>query len=229
MKPIQDPRITLVSLFAVTVTSFLIASTIQLHLLTGLCLLYLISLARFPSALRNAVIYICLWLMVYLLPTSVGSVTVVFFMYIKVLPMFAIGMVLISTPPNVLMWTGARMHLPQKALLAIGILLRFFTVIRLEIQAIYQGIRARGMFPHWYSVLLHPAQSYECLVLPLILRALKLSTELTCAAEFRGVESQAMRTCIYQTVSSGRVILRMVCLMAGCAVIYIWGDFAWLN
>lgn len=225
MKQIQDPRITLVSLLTATVTSFIISTTIQLHLLTGLCMLYLISLANFSAALRNAVIYICLWLMVYLLPASVGSVTVVFFMFIKVLPMFAISTVLISTPPNVLMWIGAKMHLPQKALLAMGVLLRFFTVIRLEMQAIFQGIRARGMFPHWYSVILHPAQSYECLVLPLILRGLKLSTELTCAAEFRGVESQVMRTCIYQTVSSWKVILRTVCFMAGCIIIFIWGDF----
>ncbi len=225
MKQIQDPRITLVSLLAVTVTSFIISSTIQLHLLTGLCVLYLISLAKFSAALQNAVIYLCLWLMVYLLPSSVGSVTVVFFMFIKVLPMFAISAVLLSTPPNVLMWIGAKMHLPQKALLAMGVLLRFFTVIRLEMQAIFQGIRARGMFPHWYSVILHPAQSYECLVLPLILRGLKLSAELTCAAEFRGVEGQARRSCIHQIAYSWKTVLRTACFLTGCMIIYVWGNF----
>ena len=224
MKQIEDPRITMVSLLAVNVTAFTISSITQLHLLAGLCILYLITLTNYSAALRNAVIYVCLWLMVHLLPAGAGSVTVVFFMFIKVLPMFAISLVLISTPPNVLMWIGARMNLPKKALLAMGVLLRFFTVIKLEMLAIFQGIRARGMFPHWYSVILHPAQSYECLVLPLILRGLKLSAELTCAAEFRGVESKAMRTCIYQVVCSWKGILRTVCFIAGCMMIYFWGD-----
>ncbi len=225
MMRIQDPRITLISLLAVTVTAFIISSPVQLHLLTGLCVLYLISLSKFKSALRSAVIYVCLWLLVSILPTSVGSVTVLLFMYIRILPMLAISAALISTPPSLLMWTGARMHLSQRALLAMGVLLRFFTVIKLEMQAIFQGIRARGMFPHWYSVILHPAQSYECLVLPLILRGLKLSSDLTCAAEFRGVESRAMRTCIYPTVCSLKSILGTICFIGGCIMIYYGGYF----
>jgi energy-coupling factor transport system permease protein len=229
MKRIQDPGITLIGLLSITIVSFSLTNTIQLHLLMGLSLLYLLSLLYPAAALRSAAFYIVFWLLVYWLPSSFGSFTVILFMTVKILPMLTIAAALLTVPPNVLMWRGALLGLPQKAVLTLGVLLRFFAMIRLEMQAVFQGIRARGMLPHWYSVLLHPAQSYECLVLPLIIRGLRLSTELTCAAEFRGVESGIKRTCIYTAERKRIGVARTICLAAGCVVIFMLGEIKWLN
>lgn len=227
MKRIQDPGITLVGLFIITIASFLITNTMQLHLLMGCGILYLLSLFNIAAALRSMAFYILFWALVYWLPSSVGSFTVILFMTVKVLPMLTIAAALLTAPPNVLMWRGTLLGLPQKAVLALGVLLRFFMVIRLEMQAIYQGIRARGILPHWYSVLLHPAQGYECLVLPLIIRGLRLSAELTCAAEFRGVESGIRRTCIYTTEGEWIGVVRTICFASACSVISILGEITW--
>lgn len=95
-----------------------------------------------------------------------------------------------STPSSI-MCAFERVYIPKPVLIMICILIRFFPIVLLEMKAIRNGIRARGIFPRWYSALLHPAMSYECFFMPLIVRCLKLSAEL------REIECGYARTSIH--------------------------------
>lgn len=221
MSRVQDPRIHLTTLLAAGIFAIAIRSDWQLHLLMLLSLLYLFAHGGRRQVLRCAIGYTAASCLLTILPSGLGTALMIVYLTLRMLPVLMIGTLLIASPPGAVLWCGARMRLPQKVLIMICILFRFSSVIRVEMAAIRQGIRARGILPHWYSVLLHPAMAYECFVLPLIIRGLKLSTELTCAAQFRGVESRCPRSCIYP-VGVRPTSLIVVGLYTLCACMILW-------
>lgn len=197
MRRVQDPRIHLATLLAAGVFAIMIRSDWQLHLLMLLSLLYLFAHGSRRQSLRCAIGYAAASSLLTILPSGLGTALMIVYLTLRMLPVLMIGTLLIASPPGAVLWSGARMRLPRQVLIMICILFRFSSVIRIEMASIRQGIRARGILPRWYSILLHPAMAYECFVLPLIIRGLKLSAELTCAAQFRGVESRRPRSCIH--------------------------------
>jgi len=223
MKHFQDPRLTLGGLFLTAISILFINTSIQIHLLMGISVLYLLSLNKFREAIVYTSIYILLWGLIYVFPSRFGDVGVVIMVTSKMMPMVAIGTVFISTPADAIMLAGHKIRLPQAIIIAICILLRFSSVIRQEMHRIAQGIRARGLLPHWYSVILHPARSYDCFVLPLIIRGLRLSTELTCAAQFRGIENSTSRTCIYSIAVTAKDLIRTVLHGIACVAVLWFG------
>lgn len=223
MKHFQDPRLTLGVLSLTAISVLFINTSIQIHLLMGLCALYLFSLNKFRVVVVYTLIYILLWGLIYIFPSRFGDVGVVIMVAVRMMPMMAIGTVFVSTPADAIMLAGHKIRLPQAIIIAICILLRFSSVIRQEMHRIDQGIRARGLLPHWYSVILHPARSYECFVLPLIIRGLRLSTELTCAAQLRGIENSLDRTCIYSIAVTAKDVIRTVFHGIACAAVLWFG------
>lgn len=203
MKTVADPRLHLSVLVLAAACVFCVQSEIQLHLLF-LCSISYVALYRHPlRAVKLSAAFVTGAALLRILPSSVGVVTIMVFLMLRMMPMLAIGSLLWSTPPGVIMVAGAKLRMPRMVLVMICVFMRLIPVIREEMAVIQQGIRARGLLPHWYSILLHPKRSYECFVLPLIIRGLRLSGEITCAAEFRGMESTTPRSTIY-TIAKGR-------------------------
>ncbi|MNV73173.1 Energy-coupling factor transporter transmembrane protein EcfT [compost metagenome] len=108
-----------------------------------------------------------------------------------------IGAVLVQTSPSRIMYAFERAKLPRPITVMLCILIRFFPVLLMEIFAIRDGIRARGIFPRWHSALRRPVVIYECYFVPLMVRCLKLSSELASSAELRGIESRNNRSTIH--------------------------------
>jgi len=196
MKPF-DPRSWLIILILAFAVSILSVGWIPLSLLACVSVMILFLFKKKQTAGKFFVIYAICSLAFFGLPfVQTSAFGVMLYSAIKMLPVLMIGMLFIGTSPSAMLYVGQRMHVPKSILLMICILLRFFPIVFGEIHAIWEGIRARNIFPHWYDAIIHPAIAYECFVLPLIVRALKLSSELSCAAEVRGVEADAQRTTI---------------------------------
>ncbi|MBN3527021.1 CbiQ family ECF transporter T component [Paenibacillus apiarius] len=193
-----DSRTHLIILMFASIASILLTQPIQTDLLASLCLLYMF-LNRLPiKALQYGLIYIVLRLVYYTLAVhDLGTFIIIVYSFVRMTPMAMIGTTLIANSPSTLMCAYAKMHVPKSILVMLCILLRFFPVLGLEIKAIRDGIRARGIFPRWYSALIHPAMAYECYFMPLIVRCLKLSAELASSAELRGLECGCARTSIH--------------------------------
>jgi len=55
----------------------------------------------------------------------------------------------------------------------------------------------RSIFPRPLDALVHPALAYECAYVPLVMRCLRLSSELAASAQLRGVEIRERRTSVH--------------------------------
>ncbi|MCP1103308.1 energy-coupling factor transporter transmembrane protein EcfT [Aequitasia blattaphilus] len=158
------------------------------HLLMTETILIFLYYKEYRKALKYLLLYLILLGLLYILPEKAGTGKYMFLLFLRMYPMFSIASLFASTPVNLIMMEGEKYHLPKKILWMICILFRFLSLIRLEIKDIILGMRSRGIFPF----------TYEGIVLPLIVRSLRLSEELTCAARFRGMEAEGKRICIYE-------------------------------
>lgn len=226
MSRVQDPRIHLITLLATSIFILAIRNDWQLHLLMLMSLTYFLFNGKWRSGLGYAIGYVVAFYLISILPSGIvtGSIRMIIYLFLRMLPVLMVGKLLVSLPPDTFLWSGSRMRLPQHVLIMLCVLLRYLSVLRIEMESIRQGIRARGIFPRWYSVLLHPARAYECFILPLIIRGLKLSMEITCAAQFRGVESRRPRSCIYSVGLRPTGILTVgLYTLCGCLILWLGG------
>ena len=201
MKTIADPRLHLSVLVLVATCTFGVQTTLQLYALFFCCLVYVVAHGQHLEATKLGAAFIVAVALLRLLPSRMGVIPLLLLLMLRMMPTLAIGSLLWTSPPGVIMVAGSRLRAPRILLVMLCVFMRFIPVIRQEMNSISHGIRARGLLPHWYSVVLYPARSYECFVLPLIIRGLRLSSEITCAAEFRGMESTLPRSTIYTIAS----------------------------
>lgn len=191
------PKTHLFVLILASILSTLVSNQLQAHLMVLASALYMLGNKLSKKSLSFVLLYIALMAILSILPTGAGTATIILYTFARMIPMIMIGMVLIHSTPSSIMSAFERVYVPKPVLIMICILIRFFPVVLLEMKAIRDGIRARGIFPQWYSALLHPIMSYECFFMPLIVRCLKLSAELSSSAELRGIECSCARTSIH--------------------------------
>lgn len=216
----------MMTLLAASIFTLAIRNNWQLHLLMLMSLTYLLFYGKWRISLSYALGYVAAFYLMTILSSGIvtGSIRIILHLSLHMLPVLMVGTLLISSPPSTFLWSGARMRLPQHVLIMLCVLLRYSYVLRIEMATIRQGIRARGVLPRWYSAFLHPARAYECFILPLIIRGLKLSTEITCAAQFRGVESRRLRSCIYPVRLRPTGILTVgLYALCGCMILWLGG------
>lgn len=220
-----DPRTHLLMLILASVLIMLASAALHLHLLVALSALYLLYNLMFRQAVSFSLIYIALTAVLSVMPGLSPALGIMVFTFIRMMPLVMISAALISSPPSRIMCALDRAAFPKPVLVMVCILIRFFSVLMMEFKAIHGGIRARGIFPRWHSPLRNPAFVYECYFVPLIVRCLKLSSELASSAELRGIECGSGRTSIHPVglrVADG--IAAGLYTLLGTAV--YWGDFS---
>ena len=110
--------------------------------------------------------------------------------------------------------------------MGICMVFRFASVLSFEIRSIVRGIRMRGIFPRALDAIRHPALTYECVYTPLVMRSLRLSSELAASAELRGIEIGRGRTSVYHVGFSARDAVCALVVAAASAAIYAMGVIA---
>ncbi|MDR0270433.1 MAG: energy-coupling factor transporter transmembrane protein EcfT [Paenibacillus sp.] len=223
-----DPRTHVILLLLASILSMIVSDQLQVHLMVVAGALYLLCHKLFKQTIHLVLTYIAFMAIASVLPDVMGTLILIFYTFSRVIPMVMIGTALVHSAPSSIMCAFERASVPKPVLIMICILIRFFPVIFLEMKAIRDGIRARGIFPHWYSVMRHPAIAYECFFMPLIVRCLKLSSEIASSAELRGIDCNRSRTSIYpvgfKAVDS--VVIGGFALIS--VAIYWAGGVAWL-
>lgn len=191
-----DPRTHLPMLVITGVFSVLLEGTMQLTVLMILAAVYLAINGRGRAAIKSALFYTVFMLLVTVLPPQ-GMFGFLFLMFMHAVPSFMVAFALLSLSPSAIMCALSRWHVPRTMLITICVFIRFVPMLGREVKSIVSGIRMRGIFPYWYSILRHPAFAYECFYTPLVVRCLKLSSELAASSELRGIECDDARTTIY--------------------------------
>lgn len=216
-----DPRTHLLSFLVVGIVSMLIVDLLETALLQALAAAYLAANGRTRSAAKSCVGFAAICGLSFLpLPGLYG---VLFVSMLHMIPPFTTGCAFFSLSPSAIMCALDRWHLPQKLLVGICMIFRFASILPFEMRSILRGIRMRGIFPSLPDIARQPALAYECFYTPLVMRSLRLSSELAASAELRGIDIGAGRTSVYHVGFSLRDAVCAVVVAAAAAGIYALG------
>jgi len=91
-----------------------------------------------------------------------------------------------------------RMKVPRSIGIPFSVLLRFAPTMRYEMKALKENMRIRGVIKSKFFVLLHPIKYVTYTLIPLLMRMLKVSDELSASALIRGLDSEGKRVTIVE-------------------------------
>lgn len=216
-----DARTHLLVLVIATLFWFVLDGEVAIHGLLSLSCFYLVYLGHIKAMVQLLISYIVLVALAYISGPYMGIFYVVLLTFARAIPLMMVSVAILTTNTSRMMKSFLSIKIPKTAVIMFCILTRFFPVLQKEMLYIREGLRARGMFPHWYSMLLHPARAYECFFVPLIMRCLKLSSELGASAELRGLAAPCERSCVYGIGFHWNDAVCVLLYTLGCVLILI--------
>ena len=216
-----DPRTHLASFLAVGVSAMLVTGLLETTLLQAIAAAYLAANGR-PKIAAKACASFAAVCGLSFLPLS-GLYGVLFVSVLHMVPPLTVGCALFTLSPSAIMCALDRWHVPQGVLVGICMMFRFVSILSFEGRSIVRGIRMRGIFPRAIDAARRPVLAYECVYTPLVMRSLRLSSELAASAELRGIEIGEGRTSVYHVGFSARDAACTLLVIASAAVVYALG------
>ena len=114
----------------------------------------------------------------------------------KVFPCGLLAAIIVSTTQvNEFMSAFSKMRCPREVTIPFAVMMRYVPAIREDWGYIKDAMRMRGVSPTLGGFLRRPGLTVECLYVPLMMSALNVAEELSCASVARGIENPAPRTC----------------------------------
>ena len=114
----------------------------------------------------------------------------------KVFPCGLLAAIIVSTTQvNEFMSAFSKMRCPREVTIPFAVMMRYVPAIREDWGFIKDAMRMRGVSPTLGGFLRRPGLTVECLYVPLMMSALNVADELSCASVARGIENPAPRTC----------------------------------
>lgn len=194
-----DPRTKL--FLTVTVSTIMITGgTGELMNFVRPCLMacpiiFLLLSRKWQAAIRFAVTYVALFtLEITVLPLLIGTWNFILGaaigIYTHMLPGFIMGYYLVSTT-TVSEFVAAmeRMYIPQKIIIPVSVVFRFFPTVNEEYAAIQDAMKIRGI-----ATFRSPMKMLEYRIVPLMVSIAKIGEELSAAALTRGLGAPQKRT-----------------------------------
>lgn len=86
-----------------------------------------------------------------------------------------------------------RMRLPKTVTIPVAVMVRYLPTLGQEYACIRDTMRMRGIEASFPASLLHPLRATEFVLVPILMRCLKVADELAASAVSRGIESRASR------------------------------------
>ncbi len=124
---------------------------------------------------------------------------VTFSQFVKmILPCALLASIMISTT-KVSEFMGAlnKMRVSKKVIIPLTVMIRYFPVVFEDWKNIKDSMRMRDVSPtFWGGFLKNPSDTIECIYVPMLMSASKVSDELSAAAITRGIENPNPRTCM---------------------------------
>lgn len=163
--------------------------------LVAIPVLLLLLSKRWKAALRFSVTYLILYVLeLALIPQLTGFWNFILNaatgIYTHMLPGFVMGYYLISTTAvSEFVAAMERMHVPQKIIIPVSVVFRFFPTVKEEYAAIRDAMKMRGI-----TTVREPMKMLEYRVVPLMMSLAKIGEELSAAALTRGLGAPQART-----------------------------------
>lgn len=219
-----DPRTKLYLLFIVNIGVFF-APSLKFEII----LAYLIALIGFFSGLYKfsfkmvlsyTGIIILQIISTKYLSGAIAMMIVSFAMFIrKIFPCTMLGGIcILTTRVNEFMTAMNKIHISKNIVIPLAIMIRYFPMIGEDWRYIKDAMKMREVSPNLIGFLTSPALTIECIYVPMMMSASKISDELTAASITRGIENPKPRTCLQD--------IKFTSVDALCALvftIYIFG------
>lgn len=227
-----DPRIKLTLLPIVGFVSFFISDTI---ILFGL-IVFAFFLYAYNGMWKRALRFILFFMLLFCIELGVGKfceASIVFAIYMFIY--FASRMTLIAmfggyitktVSVNEILEALNRMKVPRSIGVPFSVLLRFVPTIKIEFRALKENMKIRGVVTNRFFPLLHPIKYIEYTLVPLLMRMIKISDELSASALIRGLDSDEKRVTLtelrfrWADLMIGLLVAFMIALMIVIQRIY---------
>lgn len=172
---------------------------------------------RLITALIGSVSFGLLWAANALLPDTLFSFMLVLFPRI-----IAVGismMTLIGRNEASRTLTALRnMHLPERFIMIVAVIFRFFPVLSGDMKLLRQSIRTRGAFVTLWQKLRALPSYIEILTVPMALRVIRIAETLSASAETRGIDLKRRKSNFLSLRFSAWDILFIIMLTASVVV-----------
>lgn len=135
-----------------------------------------------------------------------------------------------TTPPHSFAQSLQQMKFPTAVTFTMGITLRYIPTLAGEAESIFQSLKLRGIkFSKW-EVIKNPSYFYRGIIIPLIIRTIKISDEIAIAAESRGFKCDQKRNSLHKICIGKNDILFLTTLsLIFIIIIFLDKNLLFLN
>ena len=205
-----DPRCkTLLLILLGFVSYFLGGEVVSLALIVGFALF--ISMGDGVKwAIKMVLIYVVVaYLNALLRYVSVPVLSVIMSVFgvtlLKLIPIVMMGLwILRTTYMDDLMVALQRIKLPQSVTIPLVVMFRYIPTLRIEYHMIRDTMNIRGIGDTLWKRITHPLATIEYILIPLLMRCLKVTDELAASGTTRGLELEEKRYALNHVVFSWR-------------------------
>ena len=165
----------------------------------GLFLLMVVS-RILKSVLKFMIFFLMFWVLAIVITTIITGDIAYSVEYFS--PFFARFFILIAagflfaftTPPQKLAQALQKLKVPPSIIFTLTITLRYIPTLAREAESIVNALKLRGIKIKGMDLIKNPSYFYRGLIIPLIIRTIKMADEVAIAAESRGFKSNNHRS-----------------------------------
>ena len=211
-----DPRIKLTLLPIIGFVSFFISDTILLFVILSFSFLLYIYSRIYKKAFYFLAFFSLLLGLEYGM-VKISDYDLVFALYMMIF--FLSRMTLIAmfgayitrtTKISEMIEALNRMKVPRSISIPFSVLLRFAPTMGYELKALRENMRIRGVIKNKFFVLRNPIKYAACMLVPLLMRMIKVSDELSASALIRGLDSGDNRVTIVELTFKVMDLIAMI-------------------
>lgn len=199
-----DPRIKLILLPITAFMSFFVGETYLLlpFIIFIVFLFYLSSMYHkaFQSLFVFCMILVSERIVIFL--DNPKLIFIYFMLMFFISRMFIISLfgtyIVRTTKVSEMVYALEKMKIPNGIAIAFSVLLRFAPTMRSEVRALKENMKVRGVINTNFFALMHPIKYLEYSFVPLLMRAVKLSDELSASALIRGLDIKQERVSLIE-------------------------------
>ena len=221
-----DPRTKLLLVFLTGSFSVMLSGYYVGLIIFSMVFIMAILCGLWKKACLYAVIFVLLQTFYYS-QNLLASATIGFMGYIiKFIPLaLAVSAMYQTTEVSMIIEALRRMKLPMQIVIPFAVFFRFFPSIRQDIVYITQSMRTRGIALTGLRVFLHPLQTYEFLVVPILMRLLTAAEELSASAETRGLSYPCTKTKYFEVELVAVDYICMLLLVIGFILLTFYSNY----
>lgn len=199
----MDPRAKLYLLLLANLLLLFHVGTAAEAATTALCLLLFFLSGKIGMGLRLSALYFGLLVVdIFVVPRAGEDVLLNLLSLVSVgvrmmLPCIITGAYAFSTTTiGELTAALRRMHVPESVIIPCAVVVRFFPTVGEDYRQIRAAMALRGIAEGRGALLLHPMQSLEYILMPLLMNSNNVAQDLSAAALTKGIGLPGRHTCM---------------------------------